>query len=124
MNVIRFPAILFVIFCVALYCSPKESLTEAKKAKLDRHLSHLLNGEKVDESLFDVQKMTDGTKLYSVIIRSKNPEEIKKSGIVISSIFGDVIVARVTLLQLRTLIDLPSVLAIQTGTVNTPVPYH
>jgi hypothetical protein len=116
----RFFFIIIFFSLLALHCSETKSLTNTEKAKLDRHLVQLLSGEQVDETLFDVQTNTDGTKLYAVIIRSNQSEEIKKMGIAVNSIFGDVIVARASIPQLRILVALPSVHAIQTGTINLP----
>jgi hypothetical protein len=122
MNRLRFAIAL--ISLLILHCSSAKYLSDTEKAKLDRHLVRLLSGEQVDETLFNVQEKPDGTKLYKVIIRSNQAEDLKRLGICVSSVFSDVIVARATIPQLWTLVASPSVHAIQTGTTNSPQPYH
>jgi hypothetical protein len=124
MKMRRFSVMIIVFSLLNLHCSSTKPLTNTEKAKLDRHLVQLLSGEQFDETLFDVQTNTDGTKLYAIIIRSNQFEEIKKMGIAVSSVFGDVIVARASIPQLRILVALPSVHAIQTGTINLPQLHH
>jgi hypothetical protein len=124
MKMIRFPVIFVVFSLLALHCSSTKSLTDAEKAKLDRHLVRLLSGDQVDETLFDVQEKADGVKLYSVILRSNQSEEIKKMGVAVSSVFGDVIVARVTIKELQKIVSLTSVHAIETGSKNLIQPHQ
>jgi len=87
-------------------------------------LLHMLTEKPIEENRLDIFIRADGTKEYAVIIRSYHSEEIKEMGVAMSSVFGDVIVARATIPQLRTLVALPSVSAIQTGTINLPQLHH
>jgi hypothetical protein len=114
----RFPVMFAVFTLLALHCSSTKPLTDIEKAKLDKHLVRLLSGEQGDETLFDVQEKADGTKLYAVIIHSNQAEEIKRLGVSISSVFGSVIVVRATVKELRKIVSLPSVRAIETGSKN------
>jgi cyanophycinase-like exopeptidase len=82
-------------------------------------LIRLLTDEHADENMLEVSRRADGTKEYAVIIRSNHSEEIKKMGGSVSSVFGDVIVARVTTKELRKIVSLLSVRAIQVGSKNT-----
>jgi hypothetical protein len=120
----RLPLLTLILTLLFFQCSSTYSLTDIEKAKLDRHLLQLLSGKQTDETLFDVQEKADGIKLYTVIIRSNQAEEIKHLGVSVSSVFGDVIVARATVPQLRALVASQSVSAIQTGNINLPQPHN
>jgi len=120
-----YPIRLFFMFTLSLslfHCSTTLPLSDAEEAKLDRPLTRLLSGETVDKRLFDVQKKEDGTEIYAVIVRSYHAEAVRELGIDVSSVFGNVIVARASLQQLRALVDLPLIDAIQTGSTNSPQP--
>jgi hypothetical protein len=116
--------LILLLGVIFVHCASNKTFTEVEKAKLDPSLVRLLNGEQMDESNFDVQQLTDGTKLYAIIVRSLDAEEIKKMGVIVSSIFGDVIVARATLQQIRLLASLPSLTSIQTSMTNFPQSKH
>ena len=124
MIIIRFPLAILLFSVLTLHCSSTKSLSDAEKAKLDQPLLHLLTEKPIEENRLDIFIRADGTKEYAVIIRSYHSEEIKEMGVAMSSVFGDVIVARATIPQLRTLVALPSVSAIQTGTINLPQLHH
>jgi hypothetical protein len=96
-------------------CSSTKSLSDTEKAKLDSPLIRLFAGEQVDKNLVGEKLRSDGTKEYSVIIRSEHPEEIKALGITVSSVFGDVIVVHATINELQKIVSLPSVRAMQVG---------
>jgi hypothetical protein len=100
---------------LSLQCSPTKSLSDAEKAKLDAPMNRLLTGGQVDKNLIDETLRTDGTKEYAVIVRSEHPEDIKALGVVVSSVFGDVIVVHATIEELRKIASLPSVRALEAG---------
>ena len=101
-------------------CSGTGELTGAERQKLDPPLTMLLLGDSGADSNLDVALRKDGSKEYGVIIRSKNVEEIKKAGIQIGSAFSDVITARVTIPELRKILSLASVRAVQASSKNRP----
>ena len=101
-------------------CASTTELTEAERQKLDLPLLKLLSGEAVAESDFDASLRKDGTREYAVIIRSKNVDEVKSAGIQVGSVFSDVITARVTIAELRRILSLSSVRAIQASSKNYP----
>ena len=101
-------------------CSSTTELTEVERQKLDPPLLMLLRGEAVAESDFDASLRKDGTREYAVIIRSKNADEVKSAGIQVGSVFSDVITARVTIAELRRILSLSSVRAVQASSKNYP----
>jgi len=108
------------LFLVLVGCSGTTELTEVERQKLDPPLLMLLRGEAVAESDFDASLRKDGTREYAVIIRSKNADEVKSAGIKVGSVFSDVITARVTIAELRKILSLSSVRAVQTSSKNYP----
>jgi len=111
----------FLILTVSLYgCSAEGTLTSEERAKLDPPLQRLFSGGNPDESQFDVSTLSNGQKAYSVIIRSSNADELRSLGVQVGSVFQDVITARVTLKELRKILSLPAVRAVQTGSRNYP----
>jgi hypothetical protein len=111
-------AIVTLLFC---QCSLTHSLSQTEKAKLDPQLIRLLTGNQNDNQFTSSQR-SDGTKEYAVIITSEHSEEIKSTGASVSSVFGDVIVARATIDELRKIVSLPAVRAIESGSKNTTQP--
>ncbi len=107
--------------CVLLsfQCSSTKSLSDNEKAKLDPPLIRLFAGQQVDKNLIGETIRPDGAKEYAVIVRSEHSEEIKALGVAISSVFGDVIVVHVTIEELRKIILLSSVRAVQVGSRKT-----
>jgi hypothetical protein len=120
----RFPLAIVLSSVLTLHCSSTKSLSEAEKAKLDLPLLHLLTGKPVEENRLDILTRSDGTKEYAIIIRSNHSEEINEMGIAISSVFGDVIVARATIKELRKIVSLSSVRAIEVGSKNIIQPHQ
>ena len=97
-----------------MQCSQPQMLSETEKAKLDPPLIRLLtNGDNVGE--FDSSKRSDGSTTYTVVIIASQEDEVRATGATISSIFGSVIVAHATIEELRKILLLKYVRAIQTG---------
>jgi len=69
----------------------------------------------------DMSVRSDGTRVYGVIIRASNPDELRNAAIPLTSVTGDVITARLSLEELRKLIRLPSVRWVETGSTNFPM---
>ncbi len=107
------------LICLLLAaCSGSGALTEAERQKLDPQLTRLMLGEPERDA--ESGTRLDGTKEYEVIIRSTNAEEVKQAGIKIGSAFGDVITARVTVAELKKILALSSVRAVQASSKNRP----
>jgi len=68
---------------------------------------------------YDMTRRPDGTREYGIIIRTTSVDSLRAAGIRIQSVFGDVITARVSVDELRTIVRLPSVRAVQSGGKNT-----
>ncbi len=98
----------------------RPALTDREMAKLDPPLQRLIVGEAVVEGDFDVSNRPGGEKEYGVIIRSSNPEELKSAGIPINTVMGDVITARLTISELKKVLTIPSVRALQNRSKNYP----
>jgi hypothetical protein len=113
---LRYPAILLLVFATS--CCGSRELSSAEKAKLTPGLQALLTEQSLPDELYDVTVGADGTKEYGVIIRSNSPDEIRAQGIKVQSAFGDVVTARVSKDQLRTLLSLPSVRSVDEGGKN------
>ncbi len=110
--------VIFLAF-IGLHCASQEGLTASERAKLDPPLIQLLSGRPGESRLPDVSTRPDGTTEYGVIIRSDRPDDIRNLGITITSVFGDVIVARLTMAELHEVAALSSVRSIGTGSKNT-----
>ena len=108
------------LLLILVGCLSTTELTEVERQKLDPPMLMLLRGEAVAESDFDASLRKDGTREYAVIIRSKNADEVKSAGIQLGSVFSDVITARVTISELRKILSLSSVRAVQTSSKNYP----
>jgi len=95
-------------------------LTDREMAKLDPPLQKLVAGEFAAESDYDVSNRSGGEKEYGVIIRSSNAGELRSAGIPINSVMGDVITARLTVDEMRKVLTIPSVHALQNSSKNYP----
>jgi hypothetical protein len=108
-------------YCVLVVsCAGPSHLSEVERSKLDPALVKLLSGERIIESDYDTGLRKDGTREYAVIIRSDNVEELKSAGILPGSVFGDVVTARVSVRELRKILSLASVRAVECGSKNHP----
>lgn len=105
--------ILLLLFFLLFGACSSMKLTDEERSKLDPPLLRLLEKQPINESDYDIHIRPDGTKVYGVIIRGTNPEHISQIGIQLNSVFGNVITARLTLVELRRVLALPSVRAVQ-----------
>ena len=69
---------------------------------------------------YSTSRRNDGVTVYSVIIRSNNPEALRKADLPLNSVQGDVITARLSIAQLRTAARLAAVQRIENPTETTP----
>ncbi len=103
-----------------LFSCARPLLTDREMAKLDPQLQRLVAGETVAESDYEVSNRLSGEKEYGVIIRSSNAEDLRSAGIPINSVIGDVITARLTISELKKVLTIPSVRALQNSSKNYP----
>jgi hypothetical protein len=99
-------------------CSSTSDLSKQERAKVDPAVMRLLSGDDVSEKDYDVGIRSDGVKDYEVIIRANKTEELQSAGIKILSAFGDVLTARLTVPELRTILRLTSVRSVVNGSKN------
>ena len=100
-------------------CSASHDLTPEQKSKLDARLQILIGSDarSLPDGL-DTTNRPDGTREYAVIIRGGKAEEIKAAGIRVAGVVGELVTARVTIEELRTLARLQGVRSIEaSGTV-------
>lgn len=114
-------ALIGMLAFLALCCGSSRELADAERAKLHPMLQRLLEDPSGYAFCCDMSVRPDGTRVYAVIIRSSDPDELRKAGIPLSSVMGDVITARVSLEELRKVIRLPSVRWVETGSTNVPM---
>lgn len=101
-------------------CYGPRRLSDDERSKLDPGVQRLLTQERMVETDYDVTERPDGAKEYGLVVRSNNVDELKKAGIRVSSVFGDVVTVRVTLEELKMLVSLASVRSVQNGSKNYP----
>jgi hypothetical protein len=118
------PVAAALLVFLSIQCSSSRTLTDAEKAKLDTPLLHVLDGTVFDGNLVKGTPRADGSREYAVIVRSDHPEDIQALGIPVSSIFGDVIVVHATKEELKKIVSLPSVRAMETGSKRTIQQLH
>jgi hypothetical protein len=107
--------ILALCALLAFQCGAGDSLSREDMAKLDPGLQQLVTERSPTDAGYDITVRGDGVKEYGVIIRSDRPEDLRDAGIRVGSVFGDVITARVSVEELRRIVTLPSVRAIEQG---------
>ena len=121
----------YALLCsfLAFHCGQGTSLTREEMAKLDPGLQQLFaqplpvppgrgsstdSGQPADAS-YDISVRANGVKEYGVIIRSSSPQDLRDAGIQVGSVFGDVITARVSVDELRRIVSLSTVRAVEQG---------
>jgi hypothetical protein len=103
-----------------LACASSDVLNDYERAKLDPVLEKLFSSRTVEEELFDSSTRTNGEREYGVIIRGSNADDVRRLGIKLDSALGDVMTARVTKKELKKVLGLPSVRAVQSSSRNYP----
>jgi hypothetical protein len=84
-------------------------------AKLDPALQQLFAQSPPADAGYDLSVRPNGVKEYGVIIRSNNPQDLREAGIQVGSVFEDVVTARVSVEELRRVVSLPTVRAVEQG---------
>jgi len=111
---------LLVIAGMIAACSSGANLSKEEKSKLDPSLQRLLQDPELADKQYNVIVKEDGSKVYGVIIRSNNPQELENARIFINSIQGDIITAKLTLTEIRKVAALQSVSAVENSTKSYP----
>jgi hypothetical protein len=99
-------------------CGSTSGLTPEERSKLDPAITRLLTAADVDERAYDVGVRSDGVKEFGVIFRTIAADELKSAGAKVQSVIGDIVTARVSLAELRTIIKLRSVRSVENGSTN------
>ncbi len=106
-------------FCTLIIsCSGANRLSDSERSKLDPAVQRLVTQERVIESDYDTTVRPDGSREYGLVVRSGNADELRKAGIRVSSVFGDIVTVRVTLEEIKILVGLSSVRSVQNGSKN------
>ncbi len=113
--------ILFGIFLFTFQgCSQKGALSKGEKEKLDIQLQRLFTEEPIPENLYNISVDDSGIKRYGVLIYISNGEALKKSGIPINSVNGNIATVNLTLDQLRAAAHISEVRAIKNISKSYP----
>lgn len=106
---------LCVLVCafVLLHCGHGAPLSQDEMNKLDPGLRQLLTQPGPSDASYDVSVRADGVKEYGVIIRSSSAQDLRDAGIQVGSIVGDIITARVSVEELRRIVSMPGVRAVE-----------
>jgi hypothetical protein len=110
-----------LLIIVATGCGgSSQSLTDSQLQKLDPALQRLVQGESHGMDRYSTSKREDGKTAYSVILRSNEPEALRKAGLPLNSVQGDIITARLTIAQIRKAARLEAVRKIENPTQTRP----
>ena len=94
------------------------ALTPDEQLKLDPALQRLIVAASSGAAEDAAAPKPDNDGRYSVVARVSSPDELKKAGYEVSSVFGDIAVVHVTLEQVRSLAALPDVKSLGIGSLN------
>jgi hypothetical protein len=64
--------------------------------------------------------MENGKRVFLVIIKSNDPQQLQENGIPFNSVSGNIVTARLTIDQIRKAASLTSVQYIESGSTNYP----
>jgi len=111
----RFPKVrifLFVLSAVLLaQCGEEDLLTQSELRKLDARLQMLVSSK----DIHDAQKIV-------VLIHGSSPDDIRSIGTEVDEVAGGIIIASVTIPELKRIARLPSVQSIDSNTTKSPQP--
>ena len=113
---VKLTAVAWLLFLCA--CSSTSDLSKVELAKADPAIRRLLSAAEVDEREYTVGVRPSGVKEYEVIIRANSTEELRSAGVRILSTFVDVFTARLTLPEVRRVLNLSSVRSVENGSKN------
>lgn len=117
LNLTLLSAFIFLMACA----SGRVSLKPYEKEKLDPALQNLvINKGKVDSSIYNKSTNREGETVFDVIIRSDDPEAVRKAGIPVQSVVRNIITAQLTVEQIRQAAALDAVTSIQNAAKHYP----
>jgi hypothetical protein len=100
----------------SLCCGQTSPLSDAERSKLDPDLVALFESPEPPVDRYDVTMRPDGSREYGLFVRTSDPAELRALGITVGSVFADLATVRVTKEELRRLLALKSVRAVQNST--------
>jgi hypothetical protein len=95
-------------------------LSGVEEQKLDPSLQKLLLGTVTEPAEYDIAPGPNGERQYAVLARTEDVDQIRRAGLAVTSVAGDVAVVRVSVEQLRLLAGLSSVKRVSNGSKNRP----
>ena len=101
--------LLLLLSVLLMTCGEGEALTQAELRKLDARLQVLVASTEAP----GVQKIV-------VLIHGSNPDEIRSIGTTIDAVAGEMIIARVSIPELKRIVRLSSVQSIESNTSKSP----
>lgn len=102
-------------------CTTTRDLTPGELTKLDARLQSLLAADtRTAPGDVDTSLRPDGEREYGVIIRGGTSEELRKAGIPVAGGIGDILTARVTVEELKTLARIGAVRSIECAKLVSP----
>lgn len=108
------------VFAAAGCTNGTLQLTQEQMDKLDVALQRVVQGE--DPSPLSVQRTTrsDGETAYGVMVRTRDADALRESGLPLGSVSGTIVSARWTVNEIRTAASLPEVQSIRaSGTMQS-----
>jgi hypothetical protein len=109
--------IILIIMLFYAGCSSSGTLRDRDLKKLDPILRSIVVNGSHPGPLYDVTVREDGTFLIGVIIRTADPERLRRAGIPILTTGGGTATARLTVEQLKEAVRVRGVHAIELGTI-------
>ncbi len=100
---------LLVLSVLLTRCGEEGALTQAELRKLDARLQVLVTS-----------KEAPGAQKIVVLIHGSNPYEIRSTGTTVDAVAGEMIIARVSIPELKRIVRLPSVQSIESNTTKSP----
>lgn len=113
-------AVLLAAAFVASACQSPGALTRDEERKLDPALRALVRGEAGGLFEYDVHEGPGGARVYGVVIRTTDPEALRRAGLPLQSVHGEVATARLTVDALRRAARLPAVVSIENPRLHRP----
>jgi lipopolysaccharide export LptBFGC system permease protein LptF len=112
-RIMRPTTVLLLLLSSLLFinCRNTAPLSQAESEKLDRALQRLVTGQSLSRDSYTISTR-DGDTVYSVLIRTDDPERLSQSNVPIGTVNGNIVTARLTIDQIREAASLPFVRSI------------
>jgi hypothetical protein len=105
---------------LSLRCGDTAILEESQRQKLDPQLQQLLAGRNDVPPEIPSTVRPDGTREYTVLIRTNNIDDIRAAGVQPQDAVGNMIIAKVSLEELLHVVRIKSVLFIYSNREHSP----